>query len=868
MGLIVDFVPNHMGIGMADNAWWLDVLEWGEASPHAAFFDIDWQPAKPDLRGKVLLPALGDQYGAVLERGELKLAFDEAGGTFSVWYYEHRFPVSPLLYATLLGPGLERLRARRGDDEALRAAVALVEGFRALRAARATAAGRAGLRAKAAALETDLARLAAADPQLRAALVDEALSRVNGTPGEPQSFRLLHWLLERQAYRLAYWRVAADEINYRRFFDINDLAGVRVEVPRLFDAMHALVLRLHAEGKIDGLRLDHIDGLYEPRAYCRRLNEAVAERGGRPLYLVVEKILARHETLRDGWPIAGTTGYETLNLINGLFVRPEAERALDRAYARFVGARATFDEVLHASKTYVLDKMLASERNVLAHQLDRLSEANWRTRDFTLAGISAALNEVTVCFPVYRTYVTSRRVEAEDHRDIEWAVGQARKRAPDIDSALFDLVQAALTTELVRARRSGYNRAAVVRFAMRFQQFTGPVTAKAMEDTAFYRYVRFVALNEVGGDPRRFGLSIAAFHHLNQERARHWPHALVTTATHDTKRGEDMRARLDVLSEMSDAWARQARRWSAFNRRAKVEVDGEMAPSANDEYLLYQTIVGAWPMALLDEAEPDAESYGAFAERICAYAVKAAREAKLRTSWAAPDAAYEEALTGFVRRLLDPARGAPFLADARGFARAAALPGALNGLSQALLKLTVPGVPDIYQGCEMWDLSLVDPDNRRPVDYPARIAALEALDGAAPRRLLESWRDGRIKLHVVSRLLALRQREAALFRDGAYLPLTVSGAQADRICAFARVADGRACLVVAPRFFVGLIGEGGAAPLGEAWGDSVIALPDELAGRTWEGVLDGRRFTDAAATISVATLLAELPVATLASSQG
>ena len=886
MGQIVDFIPNHLAIGKADNEWWLDVLEWGEASPYAGYFDIDWQPAKPDLRGKVLLPFLGDYYGNVLERGELVLAFDDAAGEFSVRYHDHRFPVSPLHDATMLAPGIERLRRLRGDDDAVVSAIDDLAGrFRALRSARASTAGRAALRARARSLRAELGRLAVTMPDIRAHVIDEALRRINGTPGDRRSFRLLHWLLDRQAYRLSYWRVAADEINYRRFFNINELAGVRMEDERLFETAHRLVLRLFAEGKIDGFRIDHIDGLHDPVGYCRRLLDAAEKAragvtcdGGAPAYLVVEKILARHEALHEEWPIAGTTGYEMLNLINGLFVRPDAERALDRVYRRFVGARADFNEVLYASKKYVLEEMLASELKVLAIQLDRISESNWRTRDFTLAGLTTALAEVTASFPVYRTYVVASGPSAEDRRDIDWAVGQARRRAPGTDAALFDFIHAALTTDLVQRRRRGYNRRKVIDFAMRFQQFTGPVTAKAMEDTAFYRFVRLVSLNEVGGDPRRWGTTVAAFHHVNQERARHWPNAMTATSTHDTKWGEDVRARINVISEVPEEWSRRVRRWRVLNRRAKTAAEGTVAPAPNDEYLLYQALIGAWPMDLLADEAP-AQALATFADRIVAYMVKAVREAKLHSSWAAPDAAYEDGLTAFVRRILDPARGGPFLGDARGFARALAVPGILNGLAQTLLKLTVPGVPDIYQGCELWDLSLVDPDNRRPVDYAPRIAALAGFAGdggggsvaplgaAALRALLESWPDGRVKLYLVATLLGLRRRKPALFRHGAYLPLAVTGGLADHVCAFARVGETEACIVAAPRFFTALMGDAAGPPMGAVWRDTMVSLPDELAGRAWSNVLTGARIEatppDVSTAIAAARLFASFPVAAL-----
>jgi len=843
MGQILDFVPNHMGIGKADNAWWLDVLEWGRASPYAEYFDIDWTPAKEELRGKVLLPALGDHYGDVLERGELKLAFDAAAGSFGVWYHEHLFPIRPAHYGDILAPYLARRRASAASgDAALEALDAVAKRAPKLRVGRLPIRRRATVRDEAILFKRDLAALAVKCPGTHEA-IEAAVEAFNGTAGDARSFLPLHRLLERQAYRLAYWRVAADEINYRRFFDINDLAGVRMERTALFDVAHRLVLRLIAEGKLHGLRIDHIDGLYDPAQYCRRLSAQASEalspaappEERQTIYLIVEKILAQHESLRP-WPIDGTTGYETLNLINGLFVDPGSAGALDQAYRQFLGRGASFDDILYASKKLVMRTMLASELQVLANTLDRISETNWRTRDFTLAGLRAVLEEVVANFPVYRTYVDEKGVTAADRRDIDWAVGLARRRRDDDESTTFDFIQAVLTGDLVRRRRSGYSRRAVIDFAKRFQQFTGPVTAKSFEDTSFYQFNRLLSLNEVGGDPRRVGTSVAAFHHVNQERGRAWHSAMITTATHDTKRGEDTRARINVLSEMPRDWIARARHWATLNRRAKSGGDGQSIPGRNDEYFLYQTLVGAWPNELMDAGSLDAAALDAFRARLEACALKSAREAKVRTSWAHPKPAYEEALMTFIRRILDPARSQLFLADFIGFAARVAGYGMLNGLAQTVLKLTVPGVPDVYQGAELWDLSLVDPDNRRPVDFARRAALLAELqrdfpadrtaDAPAPRRLLDHWPDGRIKLFVLWRLLTLRRRHEAQFRDGAYVPLAVEGQLAEHVCAFARV-HGDATLIVAVPRLVATLGAGPPGPLGALWGDTTIVCPEQ-----------------------------------------
>ncbi|MFZ2007240.1 MAG: malto-oligosyltrehalose synthase, partial [Stellaceae bacterium] len=562
MGLVLDIVPNHMGIG-PDNAWWLDVLEWGEASPYARYFDINWDAPRTDLKGRVLLPVLGDQYGAILEQGEITLKFDADAGSFSLWYYEHRFPVSPLCYSTILAAGGAPLGP-------------LANNFAALRRARPR-----GRRAAAEALKRELAE--AAEDEAIGLAIKSALAALAGEPGNAMSFRRLNRLLDRQAYRLAYWRVAADEINYRRFFNINDLAGLRIELPELFAETHRLVFDLAERGDIDGLRVDHIDGLFDPAAYA----DALRKRFPEPFYLVVEKILARYEALPD-WPIEGTTGYDFINQLLGLFVDPDGEGAMTRLYERLTGRGEDFDAVLLATKRRIMEVNLASEMNVLAARFHRLSLGQWRTRDFTYNALLAALQRVIAAFPVYRTYVSPRGAGSDDRRYIDWAIAQAKKQLRTADTSIYDFLHRVLTGKL-----PGHPRPRdVLRVAMQFQQVTGPVMAKAAEDTAFYRYFRLLALNEVGGDPRRFGLSPSGFHHVMRERTRDWPRAMVTTATHDTKRGEDARLRIAMLSEMPRLWGQCVRRWLRFNRSRRSEIDGVTVPDRNVEYLFYQTLVG------------------------------------------------------------------------------------------------------------------------------------------------------------------------------------------------------------------------------------------------------------------------------------
>src|SRR6516164_3561403 len=707
MGLILDIVPNHMAVGGRDNAWWLDVLEWGRDSPFAEFFDINWDATRADLRGRVLLPVLADQYGVVLESGEIELRFDAAEGSFSAWYFEHRLPISPRTYPAILMAGGEVLSE-------LDCAFAALEPLRS------------EARRRAAALKHRLSERAR-EPAVAAAIA-VALGYYAGK-GNPEGFRNLHCLLEAQAYRIADWRVAAEEINYRRFFNINHLAGLRAEAPEVFEHTHRLLGELIRRGDVQGLRVDHIDGLFDPRAYCERLQEKFG-----PFYVVVEKILAHYETLPD-WPVAGTTGYDFTNQVLGLFVDPAGERALTRLYRRIAERREHFDDVLYASKKRIMQVNLASEMSVLAHEFHSLSMQDWHSRDFTLNGMRAALEEVIAAFPVYRPYVSARGVSADDRRYIEWALARAKKRRHAADASIFDLLHKVLTVGPADRERDPRS-AEMLRVAMYFQQVTGPVMAKAYEDTAFYRYVRLVALNEVGGDPRRFSASVSAFHHVTLARARSWPQAMVTTATHDTKRGEDARVRVALLSELPLKWGRQVARWFRLNRSRRSESEGEIVPDRNVEYLFYQALLGAWPPTL---SVDDPGGMQDLAKRLEGYMIKAVREGKERSSWSNPDANYEAGLQRFVRSVLNASRTNPFLGEFHGFVTSLARLGAISSLSQLVLKLTVPGVPDIYQGDELWDFDLVDPDNRRPVDWHQRRALLDRIADRPLVDLAENW---------------------------------------------------------------------------------------------------------------------------------
>ena len=642
--------------------------------------------------------------------------------------------------------------------------------------------------------------------------------------------RALDALIQKQNWRAAHFRVAGDDINYRRFFNINDLAGLRIELPEVFEHVHRLVLELVSHGVIGGLRIDHIDGLLEPRAYLERLRAALARVGAPDCYVVVEKILARGETLPESWPVAGTTGYEFGAAVLQLLLDPAAEVPLTRLYRELTDERVPFVDVVHEAKLKIMRNEMASEVNVLARDAARVARQNPRTADFTHGLLRAALRELIASFPVYRTYVDATgRCAEKDLKELGEAVAAAaRRRAVELDSSVFAFLARMLSGKLVEAPHSGFSRAAVLRCAMKFQQLSGPIMAKGLEDTAFYRYNRFIALNEVGGAPQRIGTGADEFHALNSERARRWPNALSATATHDTKRGEDTRARLAVLTELAGEWAEQVREWRRLLRGAEP---GEgVPPDANDEYYFYQSLLGAWPPELCDAASLDGRALAAFAERLRGALCKAVREAKRHSTWAAPDERYEAALLGLVERALENPAGNDFLARFVPFASRVARFGVHNSLVQLALKMTAPGVPDVYQGCELWDFSLVDPDNRRTVDFARRAALLDAVEEGMARDPTQAfaqwrseWHDGRVKLAATKVLLELRAREAALFSGGDYVTCEVTGPRADEIVAFARRRDRRTALTAVQRFPV-------RASRNDDWGGTRIRLPGDAEG--------------------------------------
>lgn len=882
MGQVLDIVPNHMGVMGADNAWWLDVLENGEASIYAGYFDIDWYPIKDELEGKVLVPILAEQYGNVLEKGDLKLFFDRERGEFYINYFQHRFPINPREYPRILRACMAQLEQKLGSthDDVLELQ-SVVTAFGHLPSRQDLSHEKVAERNRE--KEVQKRRLAALCARSREIChaISEAVRLLNGSPGDSRSFDALHELIKAQGYRLAQWRVAADDINYRRFFDINDLAALRMENSAVFAATHKLILDLVRQGKVNGLRVDHPDGLYDPANYFRQLQQETASSSGsgesHPAYVVAEKILIGDEKLRKEWPVCGTTGYDFGSLVNGLFVDQSTAQRLERIYRSFTGRDETFRDMVYQCKKVILKAALASELNVLASALSRIALANRHTCDFTLNSLRSALAEIIACFPVYRTYVSDKGISQEDRHYIEQGVAEGAKRSNLPDPTVFDFIRRVLLLEFSGEEPQWY-RQSRVHFAMKFQQVTSAAMAKGLEDTAFYRYNLLVSLNEVGGDPGKFGVSVDAFHRANLYRMRNWPHGMSSTCTHDSKRSEDVRSRINTISELPAQWRSGLRRWRDWNRGKKKHMDSVPVPDRNDEYLLYQMLIGVWPLAgEIGEAE-----WKTFVDRVQNYMLKAVREAKQHSSWANPNLDYENAVRHFVGAILDRRRKNRFLREFEEFQKRTSRFGMFNSLSQTLLRLTSPGAPDTYQGNELWDFSMVDPDNRRPVDYSRRQAMLAELQswkpakdcepGCQARALLNSMDDGRIKLYLIWKTLSSRRRSLRLFQCGRYLPLHAHGPAADHLCAFAREYEGDLAIVVVPRLCASLLGDKKQYPLAEdVWGDTRLELPGEIVASKFQNVFTNESIaaeTDGGrATLRASAALNSFPVGLLLSTR-
>jgi (1->4)-alpha-D-glucan 1-alpha-D-glucosylmutase len=868
VGLIVDFVPNHMSIDAVANRWWRDVLENGPSSEFARNFDIDWSPVKIELQSKVLLPVLDDQYGVVLDQGHLQIACED--GAFTLRYFDLDLPLNPRQLRLLLRHRLDALQASvPAPDAGLNELMSILFHLDHMPAYTETAPERVALRSREKEVaKLRIARLLADHPVIRQHIEDN-VRLFNGTPGDGRSFNLLHELLEGQAYRLSFWRTAMHEINYRRFFDINDLAGIRVEEPRVFADAHACIGELIRNGVIDGLRLDHVDGLFDPAGYLERLAALVA-----PVqpYVVVEKILSHHEPLPERWHAHGTTGYDFMNDVNGLFVDGSRVHDFRKLYQRFTGNVDSVEDVIYESKKLVIASSMSSELNVLAHWLNRISEQRRDTRDFTLHSLQDALREVVAGFPVYRSYVGYDGWTPLDEQSIDMAVTRALTRNPATEASIFEFIRQMLRpARLADLPEDEYVQRR--RFAMKFQQYTGPVEAKGVEDTAFYRYTPLLSLNEVGGDPARFGRTVQEFHQANQHRLQHWPLAMTATSTHDSKRGEDARARISVLSEVPAEWRTLVSRLSRATAPARTVVNGRPAPDRNDEYLFYQALVGAWPAGL--ETLPDAT----FVARMRAYMQKAVKEAKVHTSWIHPSAEYDQAISDFVDGALAGRAARAFLRLFQPFAARIARLGAVNSLSQLVLKVVSPGVPDFFQGTELWDLSLVDPDNRRTVDFDTRerwlSEGIDWLDDAtSARRIatltdrLAGWTDGRVKLYLTAAALRLRREYRDVCLHGEYIPLEARGERAAHVVALARRHPSGIVLAVVPRLVHATFGaRAPLPPAADDWRDTVIDLPVPLVSVTFTHVFTGEAFAcdndQGRAIVRVADLLRHAPVALL-----
>ena len=813
MGLILDIVPNHMA-ATSDNAWWMDVIENGGSSEYAAFFDVEWDPAWERGEGKLFLPVLGSPYGTVLENGELKLAIGEQG--FSLNYYQNRIPIDCGSYTAIL---THRPESSPADEE-----------FRALLDQLGRLPGRStrvweGLEARRReipAIKTTLWSLYQNSAAVRD-FIDANIADFNGRPGDPKSFDLLDDLVEAQAYRLAWWQVARERMNYRRFFDVSELVGVRVENSEVFTRTHCAALRWIEEGKVTGLRVDHVDGLYKPREYLERLN-AIEN----PPYIVVEKILLEDERLPDDWPIEGTSGYDFLGIVNGAFIDGANLDRLQDVYARFTGLTWTMEEAAYEQKRWIIRHLFRGEMFALSLHLELIAEMDRHGRDLSPEELRRGIAEITACLPVYRTYMVEDGVMPPRDRElIGQAVTEARRRNAEISAPTFEFLERVLLCGFPD-RLSEDNRSAWIRFVMRWQQLTGPITAKGVEDTTMYVYNRLLSMNEVGG--LHTDVPLERFHRFHIERHRRWPAAMSTLSTHDTKRSADVRARLNVLSEIPDEWERMLTRWSRWNRDKKPVIDGRPVPDANEETLIYQTLLGAWPM--------DEGGEAGFLDRMKRYLTKAAREAKVYSSWLKPDEEHERALHHFVEVLLTPGGTNRFLPAFQEFQRKIAWFGALNSLAQTLLMMTCPGIPDFYQNTTAWDLTLVDPDNREPVDL-ARLRILEET-GAWDSRievLLRDWTDGRVKTMLIHRVLQFRCDHPDFFHQAEYIPVEASGAFARNVIAFVRKIGDQACLVVAPRFTTGLV-KNGKWPVGtKVWQDTAVP---RLEGE-WRNVITGER---------------------------
>ena len=866
MGILIDIVPNHMALSH-ENPWWMDVLENGPGSPYALFFDVDWHPPGGVLEGRVLLPILGKHYSQALEAQEIRLSLKESG--FFLNYYEHKFSLDPKTYKDILLHRLADLEKSLGESHpaviGLKGLVILSEHLPA-RALISRQKVKTRQRDKEI-IKRSLWLLYQGTPEVKQ-FVDENLRIFNGEKGNPGSFDLLDALLVKQSYRLAFWQVALETINYRRFFSINDLIGIRIEDPQVFEAFkHGLLFDLVEEGKVSGIRIDHIDGLYDPLEYLNRLQKGLIGEHAKPAndnkcYVVVEKILGQGETLPPEWPISGSTGYDYVNVVNGLFIDEQGFKKLQAIFSAFTSLDLPASDIIYEKKKLVMETLFGGEIENLGFYLGLLASHDRQARDLSRRELINVLVEVTACLPVYRTYIRSDTVSKPDREYLAKTMAEARRRNPSINPMAMNFIGRLLLLDF-QSYLTGEQKDEQLHFVMRWQQFSGPIMAKGLEDTALYVYNPLISLNEVGTSFQP--VSVEAFHQFNRARQSSSPFTMNATSTHDTKRSEDVRARINILSEIVEEWEHLLQRWKSLNQARKISVDGDFAPDPNEEIFLYQTLIGAWPL--------QSEEIPAFSKRLQDYMVKAAREAMVHTRWVTPNNEYENALITFTKSILDESGENEFLEYFLRTQSRLAYSGALNSLSQVLLKITSPGAPDVYQGTELWDFSLVDPDNRRPVDFRKRTQLLKELkkreaksrDNLIPE-LLFNWEDGRIKLYVTYTALNFRREHRDLFLEGEYLPLFSAGARRNNIVAFSRCKADQWVVVAVPRLVAKMAAPG---PLGKrAWGESLLAIPPE-APRSWTNIFTGETLetahTSETGSLPLNRVFSRFPVALLSS---
>lgn len=848
LGWVQDIVPNHMAYS-SENAYLMDILEHGPDSDYCDYFDLCWNSPFGNSEERILAPLLGDFYGTSLEKGDIQLKFDESG--LKVAYYALELPLRLESYTQVFSHNLGQLTRTLGRNHP--DFIKLLGILYILKNVPSEVAGKQR-KDQIAFIKCLIWELYTTNEQIRE-FIDNNIKIFNGEPGNSDSFNLLDSLLDDQFYRLAYWKVGAEEMNYRRFFTVNELISVKVEELRVFNNTHSLIFKLVEEGKFTGLRIDHIDGLFNPAQYLDRLREKTGD-----TYITVEKILELTEDLPKNWPIQGTSGYDYMNYVNGLFCQSDNKENFDQLYYAFTGMRMSYPQIVKENKHLILDRNLAGDLDNLAHLLKTISNHYRYGNDFTINGLKRAIAEVLVLFPVYRTYITPEGMSDAERDLIREVINTAKEQSPRMQHELT-FIEKMMLLEFDDSL-SQIDRERWLYFVMRMQQYSGPLMAKGVEDTSLYVFNRLLSLNEVGGNPDHFGISLNEFHAYNQRNRQNWQYTMNATATHDTKRGEDTRARINVLSEIPDEWDQQVNAWSAINRGLRRDRKGYAMPDRNDEYLLYQTLVGAFPL------EKHEQEF--FVERVKDYIIKAIREAKAHTAWLRPDEEYEEACMDFVEKVLDPSISSQFLEAFLPFQERIAYYGMFNSLSQTLLKLAAPGVPDFYQGTEFWELSMVDPDNRRPVDFEQRRAALSTMQQqlktdslSLVKELLEAKTDGRIKLLLTTQGLKARAHYRDLFLEGEYLPLEVHGSFANHIVAFARRYQNQYAVAIAPRFLTQLI-QPGENPLGEAvWKDTHLTLPEGVP-TTWMNVLTEQPL-QSGSHLPIGAALSHFPVALLIS---